>query len=66
MGLFIIGVLCGLLSFYTFGLSLYTAEIKHRVEKLEKAIKQIETYTKDQNSIATTTDGSNVDHEHND
>ena len=66
MRLFIIGVLCGLLAFYTFGLSLYTAEIKQRVEKLEKAIKQIETSTKDQNSIATTNDGSNVDHEHND
>lgn len=66
MGLFIIGVLLGLTLFYVFGLSCYTATVKQRVEKLEKAIKQIETSTKDQNSIATTTDGSNVDHEHND
>lgn len=66
MGLFIIGVLIGLTALYVFGLSVYTAEVKLRVEKLEKAIKQIETCTKDQNSIATTTDGSNVEHEHND
>lgn len=66
MGLFIIGVLIGLIALYVFGLSVYTAEVKLRVEKLEKAIEQIETSTKDQNSIATTTDGSNVDHEHND
>ena len=47
MGLFIIGVLLGQTLFYVFGLSCYTATVKQRVEKLEMAIKQIETSTKD-------------------
>lgn len=62
MGLFIIGVLIGLIALYVFGLSVYTAEVKLRVEKLEKAITKCETCAKDQNNIANDTAKGN-DHE---
>ena len=66
MGLFVIGLLQGLTLLYVLALSVYVADMKQRVDKVIKAITKCETCAKDQNSIATTTDGSNVDHEHND
>lgn len=63
---FVIGMLISLLILYAIGLSSYAAEIKVRVDRIEKAITKCGTSAKDQNSIATTTNGSNVDHERND
>lgn len=61
---FIIGILISLLILYAIGLSSYTAEIKVRVDRIEKAITKCETCAKDQNSIANDTVKGN-DHEHN-
>ena len=63
MGLFIIGILIGLTMFYVFGLSVYTAEIKQRVNTLEATIKEIEKSTKKQNDIVNKAIKDN-DHEH--
>ena len=62
---FIIGILISLLILYAIGLSSYTAEIKVRVDRIEKAITKCETCAKDQKSIANDTVKGNDD-EHND
>lgn len=62
MGLFIMGVLLGLMMFYVFALSVYIADMKQRVDKVIKAITKCETCAKDQKSIANNTVKGN-DHE---
>lgn len=61
---FVIGILVSLLILYAIGLSSYTAEIKVRVDRIEKAITKCETCAKDQKSIANDTVKGNDD-EHN-
>ena len=64
MGLFVIGVLLGLMMFYVLALSVYIADMKQRVDKVIKAITKCETCAKDQKSIANDTVKGNDD-EHN-
>ena len=64
MGLFVIGVLLGLMMFYVLALSVYIADMKQRVDKVIKAITECETCAKDQKSIANDTVKGNDD-EHN-
>ena len=61
---FVIGILVSLLILYAIGLSSYAAEIKVRVDRIEKAITKCETCAKDQKSIANDTVKGNDD-EHN-
>ena len=61
MGLFVIGVLLGLMMFYVLGLSVYIADMKQRVDKVIKAITECETCAKDQKSIANDTVKGNDD-----